>query len=485
MAVELPTLLIIGFTGHRQLPDESRARTWITAFLREQQGKSSRVVCGLSSLAAGGDLLFAEACIQLGIPLRVLLPMPVEQFREDFDEPSWARVVHAMEAAIAVEVTGNNSSREARYYECGIRTSQQCDVLLALWDGESSRGLGGTGQIVSFAKAQGRAIYWLHSTTGAIQEPNRGLPDRDPELDYLNALPEAEKVPETHTPLMLAEAWFRKVDASASVASPQVRRLTAIPILGTAAAALLSAIGPLSVYKPVWVVTGSALGLAALVLPEVMNLNSRHVTWARLRTAAEIARSNLALWKTPGRYSVVAPEIIPELSGMIASLNYLKSKDTPRSDLEQFKHAYREGRIQDQIRYFSGHARRSHARATQTRTAVIAAVIVAQIVSAGIVLGEVGFQPYEAWKDWLTLSATILFQVATVAGAVLVVNDYRRRRHRYRELESRLREWDTLIAQAQTWPVALQIVESVERALLAELIEWRSLIRHNKLPHNA
>ncbi len=41
-----------------------------------------------------------------------------------------------------------------------------CDVLIAIWDGEPSRGQGGTAEIVEKARAMGRKLYWIH-----IKEP--------------------------------------------------------------------------------------------------------------------------------------------------------------------------------------------------------------------------------------------------------------------------------------------------------------------------
>jgi hypothetical protein len=85
-------------------------------------------------------------------------------------------------------------------------------------------------------------------------------------------------------------------------------------------------------------------------------------------------------------------------------------------------------------------------------------------------------------KPELSLSVAILFQIATVAGSFVVVNDYVRRRDRYYELHRMLMQWDKQLELSQTWPVVLRISTSVEKALLAELIEWRSHIRNQKLP---
>src|SRR5580700_9632008 len=116
-SLQLPTTLAIGFTGHRQLPDEAKSRTAIRKILLEWIDKTPGVVYGVSSAAAGGDLLFAETCIELHLPMRILLPVPREQFREDFDEASWARAEAVFRKALSVEVTGAGEKLPERYYE--------------------------------------------------------------------------------------------------------------------------------------------------------------------------------------------------------------------------------------------------------------------------------------------------------------------------------------------------------------------------------
>ena len=146
-AIILPSTVAIGFTGHRNLPDESRSRASILKFLQDFKSKTEKTIYGVSSAAAGGDLLFAESCIQIGLPIRILLPAPKEQFREDFDETTWGRAESVMQRAISVEVIGSGETKEERYYECGAETVQQTQMLLALWDGKPSQGLGGTEEI--------------------------------------------------------------------------------------------------------------------------------------------------------------------------------------------------------------------------------------------------------------------------------------------------------------------------------------------------
>jgi hypothetical protein len=363
-SVKLPTTLAIGFSGHRQLADEPKCREAIRKVLEDWKAKVPGVVYGLSSTAAGGDLLFAETCIKLNLPIRVFLPFPKEKFRADFDDPTWKRAERVMASALSVEVKGVSQKSAEGYYECSIETVQQSELLMALWDGRHGRGLGGTADAVYFALEQGRPIVWINSATGAVQylNENHGLL-HDPEMDFLNGLPDGPSKLIASAPYDLAKAWFTKVDEQASHVAPQFRRLAAIPIFCTAAAALLSGRTAFTGESVIWLWMGTAFGIMAAALPVVMKLTQRQITWTRLRTAAEICRSCLALWHTPALYDVVGPEVVPELAGMLTSLNFLKMSDraSRQTSLDEFKRLYRGDRVQHQIAYFSSHA----ARATQ------------------------------------------------------------------------------------------------------------------------
>lgn len=479
-SIQLPATLAIGFTGHRALGDEVACRKAIFSFLEQQKAAASGLVYGISSVAAGGDLLFAESCLQLALPLRVLLPLPVEEFREDFDAVSWSRAEQILRQAASVEVTGGDQSREECYYECGIETVQQSRLLLALWNGGPAQGLGGTEDVVAFARELGRPVVWLHSTTGAVSTFNEKTQPElldDPELEFLNRLPDPPAPVDASGPEALARAWFRKVDESATRFAPQFRRLAAIPIMLTAAAALLSGVESWGHGVGIFLTTATAFGVIAAIL----RLNTRRTLWARTRTAAEVGRSVLAFWSTPAPYEAIGPEVVPELSGVLMSLHLLKMLDRGRRaiPLDEFKRRYRQERLALQIHYFSSHGARSAAEARRFRAATWAFIGLAtglngwQLVSPSLI-GGLG-------SRWLPLGASIAFQIATVAGALLAVNDCDRRRQRYRELHAQLGQWDAQLEALRTWPSVLRVAGRIERALLAELIEWRALIRDPKL----
>jgi hypothetical protein len=486
-SVILPITFAIGFTGHRRISGKETARVAVRKFLAAQQAESLARIYGVTSVAAGADLIFAETCLELGIPLRVLLPFPPEEFRKDFDEPTWQRAEYAMAQALSVDVVGTDSSRDARYYECGVETVQQSKLLLALWDGKPANGLGGTEDIVSFARDQGRPVIWIHSESGAVQKYNYG-PEvhRDAELEFLNGLPEASHPSTATAPVELARAWFAKIDENATHAAPKLRRLAAIPILCTAGASIMSGVGSFAGGGQAWLAFGTAAGFLTGALPAMIRLHSRQVLWARIRSAAEICRSYLALWKAPGAYDVIGPEVVPELTGMLMSLDFLRISDpqSRQGDLDDFRKHYRDERVRGQISYFEKNALKAGREGSFFHLTITISIIIALAANLMLLFGPHWLRPVGQgnWKLTIGLSGVIFFQLATVAGALVVVNDCERRRVRYRELHHLLEEWDKQLELARTWPVLLRIATKIEKALLAEVIEWRSLARHSKLP---
>ena len=488
-SIRLPITVAIGFTGHRSLPDEDKSRKLIYGFLKDKKETIPGMVYGVSSAAAGGDLIFAESCIQLEIPLRILLPMPQGQFRADFDAATWMQVQEVVKKAVSVEVTGGDQSRDERYYECGIETVHQSRLLLALWNGEPARGLGGTENILEFARQLGRPVVWIHSSTGETRVFNENAAaalTRDPELDFLNELPEPKEESEAKSPEALASAWFKKVDESATRFAPEVRQLASIPIICTAAAAIVSGAGSWAPGVDAWIAVGAVLGILAALLPPALKLQKRQVLWARTRTAAEVCRSVLAFWYTPASYEVIGPDIVPELSGMLMSLNLLKAIDPSRKSdsLEEFKERYRKERVSHQIAYFSRHARKSARDARLYRIGIWTCVSFAILMSVYLFLGAARVAGFGArtGDKWIALAVSILFQLATIAGALLVVNDSERRERRYAELYELLTDWDAQLEALRTWPSVLRVAGSIEKALLVELLEWRSLTRNVKIP---
>src|SRR5689334_19781383 len=85
-AEDFRVIWTLGFAGKRRLPDCDDARqalrTELEGLLSAAECEQARLVA-VSSLAIGSDLLFAEECLRMSIPLRVMLPFDAQEFLKD------------------------------------------------------------------------------------------------------------------------------------------------------------------------------------------------------------------------------------------------------------------------------------------------------------------------------------------------------------------------------------------------------------------
>ncbi|MEU9203571.1 hypothetical protein [Streptomyces sp. NPDC048332] len=145
----------IGVTGHRSIPRE--AHDHVLASMREAFRGFDGSVEALSSLAVGADQLFADLALAHGAQLTVVIPSG--DYEACFaDEAELARY-RALKARAVREVRLDypHSTDEA-YYAAGAYIADHCDRLIAVWDGRPARGLGGTGDIVTYARGLGRPV---------------------------------------------------------------------------------------------------------------------------------------------------------------------------------------------------------------------------------------------------------------------------------------------------------------------------------------
>ncbi|MGQ4730544.1 MULTISPECIES: hypothetical protein [Streptomyces] len=145
----------IGVTGHRSIPAEAEAH--VLAGIRAALCGPERAVQALSSLAVGADQLFADLALTCGAELTAVIPSG--DYETCFDNAADLARYRTLKARAAREVRLDfpHSTDEA-YYAAGAYIADHCDRLLAVWDGLPARGLGGTGDIVTYARTLGRPV---------------------------------------------------------------------------------------------------------------------------------------------------------------------------------------------------------------------------------------------------------------------------------------------------------------------------------------
>jgi hypothetical protein len=141
----------------------------------------------VSTLADGADTIAAKAALDLGYALDVPLPFALADYEKDFSSDAvdghiplqnfralvgQARSVLQLPGQRRTEADTKKQGnlKENRAYEAaGLTVLNQADILLAIWDGEGSRGRGGTAEMV--AEAARQRIPIIHVDANGEAEP--------------------------------------------------------------------------------------------------------------------------------------------------------------------------------------------------------------------------------------------------------------------------------------------------------------------------
>jgi hypothetical protein len=144
----------IGATGHQELPAE--ALTELTEGVRAVMKGCAQPLEAVSALAAGADQLIAREALRCGATLRAIVPS--EGYEVTFSPNDRSAYEWLLEKADDVTRLDFPSPTEEAFWAAGKAVVDQCDVLIAVWDGEPARGLGGTGDVVTYARELGRDV---------------------------------------------------------------------------------------------------------------------------------------------------------------------------------------------------------------------------------------------------------------------------------------------------------------------------------------
>ena len=195
----IPYRIRIGVTGHRTLPDPDQTREQVrlalntllpTLFSETGLRKIERMrglgttpiaYSVLSPLAEGADRAVARAVLDYpGARLDVVLPLAPQEYRRDFDTQASRQEFETLlsqcrRPVVLPSPTGAGDPRTAAYEAAGQFVVDQCDVLIAVWDGEPSKGRGGTAEIVEYARQQQRPIIRVWEETAGVIDRGNGL----------------------------------------------------------------------------------------------------------------------------------------------------------------------------------------------------------------------------------------------------------------------------------------------------------------------
>jgi hypothetical protein len=183
---------VILFTGHRidsfaretprfPVAKERIARDAIRNAIQEQRTLTQGSIVGIAGGANGGDILFLEECKVAGIPTEMLLALPEDRFITASVASEDANWVHRFRTLVTSHA-GVPVLSESEQLPSWLQFKKNYDVwqrnnlwllsealcrgakhltLIALWDGKTGDGPGGTEHMVRLAKERGVRIVHL------------------------------------------------------------------------------------------------------------------------------------------------------------------------------------------------------------------------------------------------------------------------------------------------------------------------------------
>jgi hypothetical protein len=160
------TARLVGMTGHAGLPPPTAEL--VTAALRETLRADALNLVGVTMLGPGADQLFARVVLSLGGILHVVQPTTGMQYRDGFEDPEARRSYDELYGqASHVEALDHAESTEQAHMDAGKVVVVRSSLLVAVWDGQPARGLGGTADVVAYARQRGVPvkIIWPEGAT--------------------------------------------------------------------------------------------------------------------------------------------------------------------------------------------------------------------------------------------------------------------------------------------------------------------------------
>jgi len=189
----------VGVTGHRQLANPERVAAGVREALQRIHGRVASsgqtvVFTVVSPLAEGADQIVADEALKF-IDTRLEVPLPLEPrayLRHSFE--SQVAGEHFLELLDVAHRTGTvidppeADDADEAYEAVGRYVVESSDVVIAVYDGAASRGVGGTARIVELAKARSRPLYLVSPEGEAplVKEPENEWPETFAQLRALN-----------------------------------------------------------------------------------------------------------------------------------------------------------------------------------------------------------------------------------------------------------------------------------------------------------
>lgn len=518
----LPLVVQLGFAGSRALLDAAAhpgvdAAQFDAALLTQLTDRLRRLpaelgldpdrhfICGLSSLAIGGDMLFTRACGALAWPQRILLPQQREDFLRatgsdgtpDFSpaQREAARNLFASPHLIQESVASGSPDRHERFQEVNLEIARDCDVLVFLLAAAPAGKPGGTLEALRHATARKRPVLELRVSVGPDGQPR--LQETWHHRDKFSppALPEELAGLQTQLTGLPAVgdycAVLKGFTSSTSKARQSGFKLGALIVVGAHFLATLCAVRALKWHGTdalPWILGGELL-LLAIGLGVHSWLHRSHAVrlWAMARLVSEIARSTQALRGLRAYlahlFALPLPATLRPLLRTLTVLHLRDTRGSPTTAWTTRREDYVKERLRDAGRgqipfYQAGQARA--ARRHRLARGLFLSGSGGAILATGLKLLLVChcLPVPDTWHDggtaWLGLLAILLPVLAVAALSLAAAYDLEARAHTFGEMLGFLHAQEEHLRAAPTEAAFRALALETESRLLGETAAWHA-----------
>lgn len=514
----IPARVVIGVTGHRNLvvhPELLEGIHSAIARIRQMLPRLPNTPVALSvltPLAEGADRLVAREVLGLpGSMMEAILPMGKNEYLNDFQTTqSRAEFAELLSKATTVRRIAFNGSPAESYEEVGRYVVDQCDVLIALWDGSHARGQGGTAEVVQYARDSGCPLFWVHTEhRGQVMvEKGRGIDARPfHDIDAYNSeqIDTAKldaslrrqhgalvsQVDKSGLSLELVlptldyfGGYLVRADTLASRYQQRYQRAGTTVYVLAAAAVILAATQIIFLSDSPRILIGEvAFMIAVLGIVWVGRARRWHEKWLDYRFLAERFRSagfmaacdiDVATLRPPRHLSLAYSShdwMVAAFSSVWNRRPISRGRDSP--PVESLKSLLFKAWIEDQIGYQDKVGRRQHgqhqlmSRATDT---LFGLTLLAAILHVA------DFAPHTPEKALAAMVIAFPAAAASLAG-IRTHGDYLRKSMRSAEMAGHLREIKDRMAREKERESFLKLVSETEEMMLRENEDWRVTVR--------
>jgi len=155
----------VGITGHQDLGNEETTQ-WLRKEL-EDTISQLQIKYGYSCLALGADQLFASILLKWKIPLIAVIPS--KNYEQTFDEKFRSQYKRFLEHAFERIELNYEEPSEIAFFDASKLIVNDCDLMIAIWNGLPAKGLGGTADVVKYATEVHRKVIHINPISKTIK----------------------------------------------------------------------------------------------------------------------------------------------------------------------------------------------------------------------------------------------------------------------------------------------------------------------------